>query len=125
MMMVLIMMAMAVSSRRRPLFVAGFGNTVHDMHAYHNAGMELHRMFLIDQQSQIYCLDSSNNRDDDDEKEEPSRDPAASSSRRENHRRADEILDHPKEYAMKKGTLFAKGYEDERLLSFVLGYKEL
>jgi len=88
-----------------PIFEAGFGNTLYDMRAYHNAGIQLHRMFLIDKQSQIYCLDKN--------EVEPNNDAD----------RVNRALDHPKQYAMERGTLFSRGYEDERLLSFVLGCK--
>lgn len=84
------------------IFYAGFGNTLYDMHAYHKAGMDLHRMFLIDKQSKIHCLD------DDTSDEQVVK----------------ELLRHPKEYAFTRGTLF-DGYKDERLLSHVLGYKKI
>lgn len=90
----------------RPIFEAGFGNTVYDMHAYHNAGIQPHRMFLIDKQSQIYCLDKNEVEPNDAD-------------------RVNRALDHPKEYAMERGTLFSGGYEDEKLLCFVLGYKKV
>jgi len=92
------------------VFYAGFGNTVYDMHAYHKAGMDLHRMFLIDKQSKIYCLDvsSSSSNDDDNDIDKTKA----------------KLLSHPKEYAYTRGTLF-DGYGDEKLLSHVLGYKKI
>jgi hypothetical protein len=45
--------------RARRIFYAGLGNTLFGMHAYHHAGIALHRMFLIDKQSRIYCLDQT------------------------------------------------------------------
>jgi hypothetical protein len=45
--------------RARRIFNAGLGNTLFGMHAYHHAGIALHRMFLIDKQSRIYCLDQT------------------------------------------------------------------
>ena len=39
------------------IFVAGVGNSLMDMQAYHAAGMEPHQMYMIDKQSTIYCLD--------------------------------------------------------------------
>lgn len=85
---------------------------MYDMHAYHKAGMDLHRMFLIDKKSKIYCLDEN-----------------SKSSAKDNAK--DEVKDndtvlgrHPKEYAFSRGTLF-DGYGDEKLLSHVLGYKKI
>jgi hypothetical protein len=73
---------------------------VFDMHAYHNAGIDLHRMYLIDKSSQIYCLDNQDHVADE--------------------TRVQRALDHPKEYAQVRGTLFVKGYQDANLLSHVL-----
>ena len=92
-------------TEKSDVFYAGFGNTVFDMHAYHNAGMDLHRMFLIDKQSRIYCLDRKEHEDAD-----------------SNVQRA---LNHPKEYAAARGTLFVDGYRDGKLLSHLLGYKKI
>ena len=39
------------------LFVAGFGNTLMDVQAYHMAGMDLSQIYLIDKKSRIACLD--------------------------------------------------------------------
>ena len=91
--------------RSRDIFYAGFGNTVFDMHAYHNAGIDLHRMYLIDKQSRIYCLDRKEHEDADSN--------------------VQRVLDHPKEYAVARGTLFADGYHDAKLLSHVLGEKKV
>lgn len=91
------------------VFYAGFGNTVFDMHAYHNAGMDLHRMFIIDKQSRIYCLDRKEHKEED----------------ADDSKDVQRALDHPKEYAMARGTLFADGYHDAKLLSLVLSYKKV
>jgi hypothetical protein len=80
--------------RDKSIFYAGLGNTLFDMHAYHHAGIELHRMFLIDKQSRIYCLDQTD-------------------IQLELH------MNHPRDYALAKGTLFANGYRDANLLSHV------
>jgi LNS2 (Lipin/Ned1/Smp2) len=87
------------------VFYAGFGNTVFDMHAYHNAGIDLHRMFLIDKQSRIYCLDRKEHEDSNTDVER--------------------ALDRPKEYAMARGTLYGNGYQDPKLLLHVLDYKKI
>lgn len=77
------------------IFYAGFGNTLFDMNAYHRAGIDLHRMFLIDKQSQIHCLDGSNSNEDK---------PA---------------MNQPKTYARVRGTLFVDGYKDTKLIQHV------
>ena len=46
------------SDTHASLFVAGFGNTLMDVQAYHMAGMELHQIYLIDKKSTIACLDA-------------------------------------------------------------------
>jgi phosphatidate phosphatase PAH1 len=94
---------LSVGIKRDQIFYAGFGNTVYDMHAYHNAGMDMHRMFLIDKKSCIFCLDSTLTTSDD--------------STRTCIQRA---LDHPKRYATVKGTLFSDGYDDPKLLTYLL-----
>lgn len=83
------------------IFFAGFGNTVYDMHAYHNAGIDLHRMFLIDKRSRIFCLDSTSSTSEDNES-------------------IQRALDHPKRYASKKGSLFSAGYDDPNLVTYLL-----
>jgi hypothetical protein len=80
------------------LFYAGFGNTLYDMHAYHHAGIPLHRTFLIDKQSRIYCLDKDGTA---------------------NGETTAPAIDNPKEYAQFKGTLFANGYRDDALLPHI------
>jgi hypothetical protein len=94
------------------IFVAGFGNTLMDMQAYHMAGMDLGQIYLIDKQSNIYCLDKQASKtvvdkdtDDDD------------SSNGGNIKQG-----HPKprdEYLHMRGTHFT-GYLDDRLLNHVL-----
>ena len=39
------------------VLLAGFGNTLMDMQAYHMAGLELSQIYLIDKTSKICCLD--------------------------------------------------------------------
>jgi hypothetical protein len=80
--------------RDKGIFYAGLGNTLFDMHAYHHAGIALHRMFLIDKQSRIYCLD-------------------------QNDIQLELNGHHPREYARAKGTLFVDGYRDDNLLSHI------
>lgn len=92
---------LSVGVKRNQLFYAGFGNTVYDMHAYHNAGIDLHRMFLIDKKSRIFCLDST----------------SFTSGDSKSIQRA---LDHPRRYATVKGTLFADGYDDPKLITYLL-----
>lgn len=86
---------------RNQIFYGGFGNTVYDMHAYHNAGIDLHRMFLIDKKSRIFCLDSTLSPSDD-------------------SKSIQRALDHPKRYAAVKGTLFPRGYDDPKLMTYLL-----
>jgi hypothetical protein len=99
------------------LFEAGFGNTLYDMHAYHKAGIALHRLFLVDKQSRIFCLDRNfrTSATSNGSKKHTSTNGVSGCE----NRRA---LDHPKDYAMETGTLFPKGYEDERLWKYILGY---
>jgi phosphatidate phosphatase PAH1 len=101
---------LTIGANIKNIFYAGFGNTVYDMHAYHNAGIDLHRMFLIDKKSNIYCLDSTH---------------TFSSSTNECNEKIDKkyiqcALDHPKQYALTKGTLFVHGYVDPKLLTYIL-----
>ena len=43
--------------KHQSLFVAGFGNTLMDVQAYHMAGMELSQIYFIDKKSKIACFD--------------------------------------------------------------------
>lgn len=94
-----------VGATTNQIFHAGFGNTLYDMHAYHRAGIDAHRLFIIDKQSQISACDgvsvisSSQNKDQSKEKAM--------------------TLDHPKQYESIKGTKFAAGYLDPNLLSYL------
>ncbi|CAB9506335.1 Phosphatidate phosphatase [Seminavis robusta] len=45
-------------AKHQSLFVAGFGNTFMDVQAYHMAGLELSKIYLIDKKSRISCLDA-------------------------------------------------------------------
>lgn len=47
-----------VGASKKDVLVAAFGNTVMDMEAYHRVGLGLDRLFLIDKESAIYCLDN-------------------------------------------------------------------
>ena len=100
------------------LLEAGFGNTLNDMHAYHKAGIALHRLFLVDKQSRISCLDRNFRTTilSDGSKTYSSSINGVNGC--ENYR----ALDHPNDYAMEVGTLFQRGYEDERLWRYILGY---
>lgn len=40
------------------VFLAGIGNSLMDMQAYHAAGLDLERIYLIDKESTIYCLNN-------------------------------------------------------------------
>ena len=101
-----------VGATSQQIFYAGFGNTVYDMHAYHRVGIEAHRMFIIDKQSRIYACDASvvktvssqRNEHDDDTKQT-----AAVST----------LLDHPKQYKSLQGTMFAAGYLDPNLMTYI------
>ena len=100
------------------LLEAGFGNTLYDMHVYHKAGIALHRLFLVDKQSRIFCLDrNSSTVNGWDCKGHASSDGVKGC---ENHR----ALNHPRDYAMETGTLFQRGYEDENLWRYILGYNK-
>jgi hypothetical protein len=89
---------------KREIFLAGFGNTLMDMQAYHMAGMDVEHIYLIDKQSKIYCLDDQAKKKkldfvtvhDNDNKPKPRH-----------------------EYLQMRGTHFT-GYLDERLLAHVL-----
>jgi hypothetical protein len=102
------------------IFVAGFGNTLMDMQAYHMAGMDLGQIYLIDKQSNIHCLDkqaSKNLADKDTNDDDDGDDSNISSSNTKTKKVA-----HPKprdEYLRMRGTHFT-GYLDERLLDHVL-----
>ena len=39
------------------MFIAGFGNTLMDVQAYHMAGLKLHQIYAIDTKSRISCFD--------------------------------------------------------------------
>jgi hypothetical protein len=105
------------------MFVAGFGNTLMDMQAYHMAGMDLAHIYLIDKQSNIYCLDNS---DCDDP--EAAAAAASKTLADPNHTEAEDNgsshnnKTHPlkprNEYLHMRGTHFY-GYTDERLLHHV------
>ena len=43
--------------KHQSLFVAGFGNTLMDVQAYHMAGMNLSQIYFIDKKSKIACFD--------------------------------------------------------------------
>jgi hypothetical protein len=81
------------------------------------AGMDLGQIYLIDKQSNIYCLDKQASKtfvdkDTDDDDDDVSNNKDNSSNKQ----------DHPKprhEYLGMRGTLFT-GYLDERLLGHVL-----
>lgn len=76
----------------RNVFLAGFGNSLMDMQAYHGAGMQMHQIYLVDKRSRIYCLDCKANR-------EPLRN---------------------QDYMHARGTLF-EGYQDSKLMAHILG----
>lgn len=83
---------------------AGIGNTLYDMHAYHNAGIPLERLFLIDKDSRIYCLDKKNQDQHVENKQSQSL----------------ERLDlNPLDYGSTRGTVF-NGYQDEQLRARLL-----
>jgi len=46
-----------VGASDKHVLLAGFGNTLMDMQAYHMAGLELSQIYLIDKTSKICCLD--------------------------------------------------------------------
>ena len=101
-----------VGMTTQQIFYAGFGNTLYDMHAYHRAGIDAHRMFIIDKQSRIYACDAlvqssqdSNNESNDHSKQRVT------------------TLDHPKQYESMKGTMFAAGYLDPNLLTYISNLK--
>lgn len=103
----------------RNIFVAGFGNTLMDMQAYHMAGMDLGQIYLIDKQSNIYCLDQASKTlsDKDTDDDDDANDSNTSKNNKDNNKQ-----DHPKprnEYLRMRGTHFM-GYLDERLLDHVL-----
>lgn len=77
---------------------AGFGNTFMDMQAYHQAGISLHRTYIIDKKSRIVCLD----------------------------RDAIEGVDVTllTSYHLELGTVFPAGYIDEKLTVHILSSEE-
>jgi phosphatidate phosphatase PAH1 len=87
------------------IFHAGFGNTLYDMHAYHRAGIEAHRMFIIDKQSRIHACNASL---------------ITSSQNKDESKQKAMTLDHPKQYESMKGTMFATGYLDPNLMTYIL-----
>jgi phosphatidate phosphatase PAH1 len=79
---------------------AGIGNTFYDMHAYHRAGIPLERLFLIDKDSRIYCLDKKmhdNHMDKNPDQSLPGL-----------------LVQHPQDFGSTRGTVF-NGYRDEEL----------
>ena len=47
----------ANSSSASPIFIAGFGNTMMDVQAYHMAGIDLDKIYLINKKSELAALD--------------------------------------------------------------------
>lgn len=89
----------------KDIWYAGFGNTLYDMYAYHRAGIAAYRMFLIDKKSRIYACDAK----------------IVSPTENDNCSKRDVAkLDHPKQYESLKGTLFATGYLDPDLMTYIL-----
>jgi LNS2 (Lipin/Ned1/Smp2) len=87
---------------------AGFGNTLYDMHAYHNAGIEPQRMFIIDKQSRIHCCDASSNL-----LSPKTEDVVAQLAQTQR------AFGHPKKYELLRGTLFLGGYADPELITYI------
>lgn len=85
--------------RNNDVLLAGFGNTSMDCQGYHDAGLELHKIYWIDKQSTIYCLD---------EEQKTTR---SSPTRRRS------------DYRKRRGSSF-KGYQDASLVSHVLQREE-
>jgi phosphatidate phosphatase LPIN len=79
----------------KAVFCAAFGNTLMDMEAYHDAGMELNRVYLVDKKSRIYCLDRNHQHE---------------------HKMTPNRSDY---YLLAKGTAF-DGYKDQKLLLHLL-----
>ena len=108
------------TTTQQHIFHAGFGNTLYDMHAYHRAGIDAHRMFIIDKKSRIYACDASSSVQSDFQ-ESTSSDGNDSNPKKQNKTT---VLDHPKHYESMKGTMFAAGYLDPNLMTYISNWKE-
>jgi len=103
------------------ILLAGFGNTVMDIQAYHMAGLRLESIYLIDKKSRIYCLDSDGEgQASGDRKNQTITSPnnsLQSSSTNPNSKPVEPKARH--EYMQRRGSSF-EGYQDSNLLPHVL-----
>jgi LNS2 (Lipin/Ned1/Smp2) len=105
-----------IGADMRSILYAGFGNTLYDMHAYHHAGIDLYRMFIIDKKSRIHCCDATltslpgNKGENDDSMKQQAK--------------CQLVLDHPKQYESVKGSMFANGYKDPNLISYIMNLNQ-
>jgi hypothetical protein len=107
-----------IGAEIKNILYAGFGNTLYDMHAYHHSGIDLHRMFIIDKKSRIYCCDAATTTlallPDKKEKND----------NRTKQGNGKIVLNHPKQYESVKGTMFSDGYKDPELISHIINLNQ-
>jgi len=121
------------------ILMAGFGNTLMDMQAYHSAGLGLDRLYLINKESGIHCLDdeSPDIRDSNeirrrsrslrrqrslqDEESNRSRNTRTVPGRgTATDAASDSTPMDRRHYWRARGSFFQQGYDDEGLVSHVL-----
>jgi phosphatidate phosphatase LPIN len=101
----------APSARPSGIFVAGFGNTLMDVQAYHAVGMRPDQIYLIDPSSKICCLDHHHH----DGHHHPLHDQNAVAPT--DGKRA--VPQVQKDYLLLRGSWFS-GYSDKKLLTHIV-----
>jgi len=100
------------------ILIAGFGNTVMDMQAYHECGLDMHSLYLVDKESKIYCLDNYECGNKKIIRRDTTAQKATSQDNVDNRKKSVEF--DRRIYLRARGSFFERGYEDDSLISHVL-----